>query len=176
MDPAWWFATPRVNGGKPAAIGELTALLGTYAALVQILLMARLPWIEKAFGMDSIAHWHRWLGFATVTTICAHVVFTTWGYALGDGKSIPSETWTFFTHIDVFMATVATAMLIGIAVTSLRAARRRMKYETWQSPGTPAPIWPSLWRSRMKWPSDPIRPPITSLKLSLLPYTSLSSP
>lgn len=115
------------------AVGELTALLGTYAALVQILLMSRTPWLERSFGMDRLAHWHRWLGFSTVTLICAHVVFTTVGYALGDGKSVAAETWTLVTTYPyMLMATVATALLLLVMVTSLRLARRRLKYETWQ--------------------------------------------
>jgi predicted ferric reductase len=114
------------------ALGELTALLGTYGALVQIVLMSRSPWLERRLGMDRLAHWHRWLGFTTVTLICAHVVFTTVGYALGDGKSVMQETWTFLSAYPyVLMATVATVMLIVIAFTSVRAARRRLKYETW---------------------------------------------
>lgn len=115
------------------ALGELTALLGTYAALVQIVLMSRSPWLERRFGMDRLAHWHRWLGFSTVILICAHVVLTTVGYALGDGKSVAAETSTLLTTYPyVLMATVATVMLIVIAVTSVRMARRRLSYETWQ--------------------------------------------
>ena len=115
------------------ALGELTALLGTYAALVQIVLMSRSPWLERRFGMDQLAHWHRWLGFSTVILICAHVVLTTVGYALGVGRSVAAEAWTLLTTYPyVLMATVATVMLIVIAITSMRMARRRLNYETWQ--------------------------------------------
>jgi predicted ferric reductase len=114
------------------AAGQLTALLGTYAALVQITLMSRSPWLEQAFGMDRLAHWHRWLGFTTVTVICAHVVFTTFGYALSDGNSFAAETWTLLTTYPyMLMAYAGTALLVLVAVTSLRAARRRLRYETW---------------------------------------------
>lgn len=113
-------------------LGQLTALLGTYAALVQIVLMSRSPWLEQSIGMDRLAHWHRWLGFSCVTLICGHVVFSTAGYALGDGSSFLGEFWTLITTYQyVLMATVATGLLITIAVTSMRAARRRLKYETW---------------------------------------------
>jgi predicted ferric reductase len=115
------------------ALGELTALLGTYAALVQIVLMSRSPWLERRFGMDHLAHWHRWLGFSTVVLICAHVVLSTVGYALGVGRSVAAEAWTLLTTYPyVLMATVATVMLIVIAITSMRMARRRLNYETWQ--------------------------------------------
>ena len=114
------------------ALGQLTALLGTYAALVQIVLMSRSPWLEQSIGMDRLAHWHRWLGFSCVTLICAHVVLSTAGYALGDGSSFFGEASTLVTTYPyVLMATVSTALLIMIAASSIRAARRRMKYETW---------------------------------------------
>ena len=79
------------------AAGELTALLGTYAALVQLLLMSRSPVIEHLAGLDRLAHWHRWLGFSCTVLICGHVVLTTTGYALGDGSSVAAEAWTLLT-------------------------------------------------------------------------------
>jgi predicted ferric reductase len=119
-------------GGLLTAVGQVTALLGTYAALVQITLMSRSPWLESLFGMRALAGWHRWLGFATVVLICAHVVFTTTGYALGDGSSVPGEAWTLVTTYPwMLMATAGTALLVVIALTSLRAARRLLRHETW---------------------------------------------
>ena len=64
---------------KLTAAGQLTALVGTYAALVQVLLMSRSPWLERRFGMDGLARWHRWLGFGVTILIGAHVIFTTVG-------------------------------------------------------------------------------------------------
>lgn len=121
------------TSAKFTAAGQVTALVGTYAALVQILMMARSPWLERRFGMDGLAQWHRWLGFSVAILISAHVVFSTVGYALGDGKSVVAEAWTLITTYPyVLMATVATGLLIMVAVTSLRAMRSRMKWETWR--------------------------------------------
>jgi predicted ferric reductase len=119
-------------GALATALGQLTALFGTYGALVQLVLMSRSPWMEQLFGLDRLAHWHRWLGISVTWLICGHVVLTTAGYALGDGSSFAGETWKLLTTFPfVLMATVATALLIMVAVTSARAARRRLKYETW---------------------------------------------
>ena len=38
--------------GQLTAIGQLTALFGTYLALVQLVLMSRSPWLDQVFGMD----------------------------------------------------------------------------------------------------------------------------
>src|ERR1019366_2743130 len=94
--------------------------------------MSRSPWLDQLFGIDRIAGWHRWLGFATVFLICGHVVFTTAGYAVSNGHSFFAETWTFLTTYQFLVpAYVATALFVLIAVASVRAARRRLSYDTW---------------------------------------------
>jgi predicted ferric reductase len=119
-------------GDLLTATGQITALAGTYGALVQITVMSRSPWLESLFGMRALAQWHRWLGFGTVVLICAHVVFTTMGYALGDHSSVAHEAWTLVTAYPwMLMATAGTALLVLIAVTSMRAARQRLRHETW---------------------------------------------
>ncbi|MEO6797815.1 MAG: ferredoxin reductase family protein [Candidatus Dormibacter sp.] len=121
------------SSAKLTAAGQITALVGTYFALVQVVLMARSPWLERRFGLDGLAQWHRWLGFTVTILISAHVVFSTIGYALGDGSSIAQEAWTLITTYPyVLMATVATGLLIMVAVTSIRMARARLSYETWR--------------------------------------------
>jgi predicted ferric reductase len=115
------------------AAGQITALVGTYCALVQIFLMSRSPWLERTFGIDQLAFWHKWLGFSVVILISAHVVFTTTGYALGDGSSVVAEVWTFTTTYPyVLMAVVAFMLFLGVAGTSMRFARRRISYDTWR--------------------------------------------
>lgn len=106
--------------GSPAALltalGQLTALFGTYGALVQLVLMSRSPWMEQVFGLDRLAHWHRWLGFSVTWLICGHVVLTTSGYAVGDRSSFAAETWKLLSTFPfVLMATVATGLLVMVA-------------------------------------------------------------
>lgn len=118
---------------KLTAAGQITALVGTYLALVQVLLMSRSPWLERRFGMDGLAQWHRWLGFLVTILISAHVIFSTVGYALGDGNSVAAEAWTLITTYPyVLMATVATGLLIMVALTSIRLMRHRLSWETWR--------------------------------------------
>jgi predicted ferric reductase len=117
---------------KLTAAGQLSALLGTYAALIQILLMSRSPWLEQRFGMDGLARWHRFLGFACTALICAHVVLTVTGYALSDRSSVAAEAWTMLTTYPyVLMAAAATALLLMVAITSMRRARRHLRQDTW---------------------------------------------
>src|SRR5450759_2198247 len=107
------------------AAGQITALLGTYLALVQLVLMARSPWLAQVFGMDRLAWAHRWLGFATVWLIAGHAVLTTVGWSLGDGRSVLDEATNLLgTYPFVLMSAAGLACFLAVAVTSVRAARR----------------------------------------------------
>src|SRR6476469_9327144 len=75
-------------GGLLTAAGQITALLGTYLALVGIVLMARSPWLDQIFGLGGLAKWHRWVGFATLWLLVGHGVFTTVGFAMQAGTGI----------------------------------------------------------------------------------------
>jgi len=124
------------NVTHPAALltgaGQIAALLGTYSALVQVVLMSRSPWLDDLFGIDRLAGWHRWLGFATVYLISAHVVLTTAGYAMTDGRSFFAQTWVFLTTYPyMLMAYVGFGLLLLVAITSIRAARRHVSHQTW---------------------------------------------
>ncbi len=119
-------------GAVFTAIGQITALLGTYSALVQVVLMSRSPWLDDLFGIDRIAGWHRWLGFATVDLIAAHVVFSTLGFATADGRSFLAQTGVFLSSYPyMLMAYVGFALFVLIAVVSVRLARRRLTQERW---------------------------------------------
>lgn len=114
------------------AAGELTALLGGYLALIQLVLMSRSPWLEQVVGMDGLAAAHRWVGFACVWFIVGHVLFTTVGFALADGSNLVVEEWTLLTTYQfMLMAGVSLLLFVTVAVTSVRVARRHLSYETW---------------------------------------------
>lgn len=118
--------------GIAIAIGQLTALVGTFFALVQLLLMSRAPWLDHVFGRDRLTLAHRWVGFASVWLIAAHAVFTTLGFALADGSDVVSEAWMLITTWDfVLMATVSLGLFVAVAVTSVHLARRKLSYESW---------------------------------------------
>jgi predicted ferric reductase len=119
-------------GGILVASGQLTALLGTYVALIGLVLMSRNPWLDRSFGLPRLAQWHRWIGFSCVWLLVAHTVLTTLGFALTTHNDAVAETWALLTTYPyVLMATVGLAMLIVVAVLSVRAARARLSYETW---------------------------------------------
>jgi predicted ferric reductase len=122
--------------GDPAAalssMGRLTGLLASDLLLLQVLLMARIPLAERAFGQDQLARWHRWTGFASLHLMLGHIALITAGYALAQRSSILAEWWDLTTNYPgMLLATGGTVALILVVVTSVRAARRRLRYESW---------------------------------------------
>lgn len=123
-----------VSGTGPGLIsaGRLTGLVATDLLLLQVLGMARIPWAERTWGQDRLARWHRLAGFTSFNLMIAHIVLVTFGYAATSSSGAPGELWTLvWTYPGMLLATAATAMLVMVVVTSVRAARRRLRYESW---------------------------------------------
>src|SRR5437588_4759550 len=116
------------------SLARITGLLASYTALLQVLLLARLPWLERVVGFDRLSVWHRWNGHATLDLVLAHVVLSVWGYALMDKVSLPKEISTMLgggVYPGMITATVGTGLLIAVVVTSVVIVRRRLRYEAW---------------------------------------------
>ena len=119
-------------GGPLTALGQLTALYGTYLVLIQLVLMSRSPWLDQLFGMDRLAAAHRWVGFGCVWLLVAHGVLTTVGYSFGAGAGVIGEAWVLLTTYPfVPWAVVGFGLFLAVAISSMRAARARLSYELW---------------------------------------------
>jgi predicted ferric reductase len=94
--------------------------------------MARVPWVERSFGQDRLARWHRLVGFTSFHLLLAHVVLITIGYAVAARDGVLAQAWSLVTtYPGMLLATAALALLVLVVVTSVRAARRRLRYESW---------------------------------------------
>ncbi|WP_112249061.1 ferredoxin reductase family protein [Kribbella monticola] len=133
----WWVAGRGIQamGGWETgltSLGRLSGLLASDLLLVQVLLIARVPLLEHAFGQDHVLRIHRVVGFTSFNLMVAHLVLITWGYAAGSATKIPSTFWDLITNYPgVLLALAGTACLVLSVVTSVRAARRRLRYESW---------------------------------------------
>ncbi len=123
---------PTGAGAWSTEIGRVTGLLGTYAALLVLLLVARLPWLEREVGQDRLVRWHRRLGPWSLWLIASHVIAILLGYGAAEGRSIAGELWSLTTTVQWMLPAVAAfGLMVMVGVTSYRHARRRMAYETW---------------------------------------------
>ncbi len=114
------------------SLGRLTGLVAADLLLVQVLLMARLPVLEAAFGQDRLARQHRLVGFTSFNLMLAHVVLITWGYAAGRLADAPRTLWQLVTQYPgMLLAAGGTIALVMVVVSSLKAARRTIRYESW---------------------------------------------
>jgi predicted ferric reductase len=130
----WWSDTASISGLGDwlTNAGRVTGLLAGYAVVVLVALMARIPAVERGIGADRLARWHAMGGRYTVGLVVAHGLLITWGYAVTAHTDVVSQTKTLLlSYPDVLMATVAGLLLVGVGIVSMRAARRRMRYETW---------------------------------------------
>jgi predicted ferric reductase len=124
----------KTTGEVLTSAARLTGLLSAYLALIQVLLFARIPALERAVGFDRLSVWHRWNGHACLDLVLAHVVLSVYGYALMDRFSLGHEISTMLgggIYPGMITATVGTALLLAVVVSSVVIARRRLRYEWW---------------------------------------------
>jgi predicted ferric reductase len=133
----WWVSGGGVQelGGWTAgltSLGRLTGLVASVLLLGQVVLMARVPVLEAAFGQDRLARIHRVTGFTSFNLMLAHVVLITWGYASGKLGRTPATLWNLTVdYPGMLLAVGGTAALCLSVLTSIKAARRRVRYESW---------------------------------------------
>jgi predicted ferric reductase len=121
-------------GGIATALGRLAGLLAAYAMVVVVLLVARVPPLERAIGQDRLVTWHRKLGPWPLYLLLAHAVLITVGYARQAHTGVLHELGQLLvTYPGILAATAGSIALFTAGITSYRLARRRMAYETWWS-------------------------------------------
>jgi predicted ferric reductase len=130
----WWHGTPSLNGLGDVLTnaGRIAGLEAGYGVVILVVLMARIPPLERGVGADNLARWHSTGGRYLVWVVAVHAVLITWGYAVTAHTTIIHQAWTLLdSYPDVLLATVAGLLLVMTGIVSARAARRRMRYETW---------------------------------------------
>jgi len=119
-------------GSGLTSLGRLTGLVASDLLLIQVLLMARIPLVERSYGQDELARRHRLVGFTSFTLMVAHIVLITLGYAAQDANNPAAELWEMVVDDPGMLLALAGALLLVLVVaTSIRKARRRLRYESW---------------------------------------------
>ncbi|KUN97650.1 oxidoreductase [Streptomyces caeruleatus] len=119
--------------GKNSVL-TVAKFFGLHAALLllfQLLLVARLPWLDRRIGMDRLTVWHRWVGFTLLWTVLTHATLVVLGYATLDDASM-GKTFVALSGVPAsLLGMLAAAVVVVIAAISTRPLRRRLPYEVW---------------------------------------------
>ena len=119
-------------GGALTSTGRITGLVASALLLVQVFLMARVPWFEQAWGQDELARTHRLVGFTSFNLMLAHIVLITFGYAATSPKGVVGTFVDFIVNYPgMLLGLAGTLALVLVVLTSMRAARASLRYESW---------------------------------------------
>ena len=122
-------ATP---AGAFTTLGRLTGLIASDLLLIEVLLMARLPVVERVYGQDELARRHRLVGFWSFWLMLAHLVLIVIGYALAARLNPFAQFWEMVVdYPGMLLALAGTLAVVAVVVTSIRASRRKLRYESW---------------------------------------------
>jgi predicted ferric reductase len=118
-------------GSAITSIGIIAGLVGTDLILIMLVLAARIPLLDRAFGHDRAMATHRSLGKPAIYLILAHALMLTVGYGITAGLNPVAETASLWNLPDMPLAFIGLGLLLAVVVTSLVAVRRKFKYEFW---------------------------------------------
>ncbi|WP_202918877.1 ferredoxin reductase family protein [Saccharothrix deserti] len=123
-------------GAGKNEILTVAKFFGLHAALIlmfQLLLVARLPWLDRRIGMDRLTVWHRWVGFTLLWTVLTHATIVVLGYAALDNAST-GKTFLALAGVPASLfGMLAATIIVVIGAVSTRYVRRRLRYETWHA-------------------------------------------
>jgi len=113
-------------------ISRIAALAGAYLALIGLLLVSRITWIERAVGHDRLVSWHRKAAPYSLFLILIHVLLVALGYAANDKVRVGVELWRLVTTYPWMLpAFVGFLTFMAAGISSYKRVRSKMKYETW---------------------------------------------
>jgi predicted ferric reductase len=127
------FLTGSAAGNTLIGIGRFLGLHAAFLIIIQLTLVARLPWLDRRLGMDKLTGWHRWLGFAIFWCVLAHLSFILLGYGRADNLSVLTEFTNLAGVIGTVVGMSAATIIVIVAITSVRFARRKLPYEMWHA-------------------------------------------
>jgi predicted ferric reductase len=112
-------------------VAHLSGLLAGYGVAVMIVLMARVPALERGIGADRLARWHGLGGRNILVLMLVHAVAATLGWAQARGEDVLTALIEVLAFPGLVAATIGTLLFVAIGAASVRAVRRRVRYETW---------------------------------------------
>lgn len=126
-------AAPLASQSLLGLIAHFCGMLVGYGVLVLLLLVARAPAIERGVGADVLTRWHAACGRLVIVVTLVHAWAAVAAWAQARQQDWLSSAWNVLTLPALPAATLGTAIMVLAAVLSARAARRRLRHETWHA-------------------------------------------
>ncbi|PIO00275.1 hypothetical protein COT72_01050 [archaeon CG10_big_fil_rev_8_21_14_0_10_43_11] len=121
-----------IDGHTFIALGRILGLVGAYLILCQFLLIGRVAWIERVFGMDNLSRYHHYNGLVGFLFIVFHVFFIVLGYSLSSNTPFIEQYFVILqSHIMFVMASIAFFMLAFLILFALSMVYLKLNYELW---------------------------------------------
>lgn len=134
---AVWPVLNALRGPGPVSLIVLTAhlagMLAGYGVVILVGLMSRTPALERGVGADRLSRWHSAGGRTVVSLVLVHAWAATQAWANVRQENIAVALWHVLRMPWLIAATLGTVLFLAVAVLSVRAARRRVSYETWHT-------------------------------------------
>ncbi|WP_062301197.1 ferredoxin reductase family protein [Demequina subtropica] len=121
--------------GLLVTLGRVAGMAASTMIMAQLILIARIPLVERAIGHDRAAQLHGRLGRLGFLVILAHIALLVVGYAMPTQSGILAQAWDFAIGWGgpMFMASAGFIVLVAVVVTSYAIVRRRWRYESWHA-------------------------------------------
>ena len=108
-----------------AEIGADCAMVGFAILILQFVITARLPWIERPIGLDLLLAFHRTTALMAVIFLVVHPILIAW-----------AESWSILTHLHVpwyiWAGRLTLTVLLAHVVVSLWRAVLKIRYQWWR--------------------------------------------
>jgi predicted ferric reductase len=98
-----------------------------------VILMARVPRLERRVGPDVLARWHGRGGRLFIALVLVHACAAVQAWVSSRGQDVLTALISVLGLPGLGAATVGTALFLAIAAISVRAARRKVSFEAWQA-------------------------------------------
>lgn len=127
------FFTSGAGKNSTLTVAKFFGLHAASIMMLQLVLVARLPWLDRRLGMDRLTRWHRWIGFTLLWTVLTHATIIVLGYARLDDAPV-LRTFLALAGVPASLLGMGAAtIIVAVAASSVRYARRRMSYEAWHA-------------------------------------------
>lgn len=130
----WWQGSSELltSADRLIAIARLFGIVASISILIEVVLMSRIPLLEKNISLEDTVELHRLNGYLLIFMIVGHIVFMTLGYKTGQGASL----WQQFVYLntsfeDVFKALIGTVIFFSATLLTLGVVRKHLQYELW---------------------------------------------